>query len=171
MSSSWRTRARIGCARRRSDSSKGLSNNMNALAFTGATSVDEVVAYIETIRRMPALRDDLVGLLAEQSPVYAGRSTNEAERLRGYVLASFETTGLPLAALPYVYEELESGRNPYTVAAAAKAVRGAPSPPESVVPLLVQAVERICSADDAVWFDSYAPAAGRRSPTTALMEL
>jgi len=33
-------------------------------------------------------------MLAEESPFFAGRGTNEAERLRGYILAGFEA-GLP----------------------------------------------------------------------------
>ena len=144
---------------------------MNEPAFGRATSADDIADYIDKVRTTPSQRDVLVDLLAEQSPVYAGRSTNEAERLRGYVLASFETTGLPAAALEYVCEELESGRNPYTVAAAAKAVRGAIVIPDRVVPLLLAAIERIRPADDAVSFDGYSPALGHRSVTTALIEL
>jgi cytochrome oxidase Cu insertion factor (SCO1/SenC/PrrC family) len=144
---------------------------MNVPAFGGGTPADEIAAYIDTVRRTPAQRDALVGLLAEQSPVYAGRSTNEAERLRGYVLASFETTGLPPAALAYVCEELESGQNPYTVAAAAKAIRGADIVPDRLVSLLLRAIDRIRPADDAVSFDSYPSAPSHRPPTTALMEL
>ena len=37
---------------------------------------------------------DSLAMLPEQSPIYAGRGTNEAERLRGYVLSGFETAGL-----------------------------------------------------------------------------
>jgi cytochrome oxidase Cu insertion factor (SCO1/SenC/PrrC family) len=144
---------------------------MNAPPFGSATPAETIVGYIETVRVNAALKDELVALLPEQAPLYAGRSTNEAERLRGYLLASFATTGLPVAALPYVLEELETGRNPYTVAAAARALRGADALPEQVVPLLLQAIEGIRGADDRVWFDSYSPAPGPRPPTTALMEL
>ena len=46
----------------------------------------------------------------ERSPVYRGRSANTVIRMRGYLLAAFEDAGLPEEALPYVFEELESGR-------------------------------------------------------------
>ena len=135
------------------------------------TSLDELIARIEAIRKAPAQRHDLVSLLAESAPVYAGRGSNEVDRLRGYVLASFEATGLPPDALPYVYEELESGQSPYTVAAAARALRGCDAPSENVVPLIVQAIERLRSLDQGVRFDSYPAIMIDRAPTTALSEL
>ena len=60
-------------------------------------------------------------LLPERISLYAGRSANETIRMRGYILAAFEQVELPDAALPYVLEELESGRDAYLVAAAARA--------------------------------------------------
>lgn len=140
-------------------------------AFDGATPVADVVAYVDRVRATPALRDRLVDLLAEQAPIYAGRGTNEAERLRGYLLASFEATGLPPAATEYVLEELESGRNPYTVAAAAKALRGAGSVPERAVALLLAAFARVRLSDDFVRFEGGITAASGGSSTTALMEI
>src|SRR5258708_3697510 len=140
----------------------------------GATPVAGIVAYIDRVRALPGSADDLVDLLAEQSPIYAGRSTNEAERLRGYLLASFELTGLPPRAMSFVIEELESGLNPYAVAAAARAVRGEGSRsslPGIIVPLLLDAIDRIRQSDDLVCFDSHAPPASGASSTTALMEL
>jgi protein SCO1/2 len=125
------------------------------------------------IDRLRALRDTdaLVGLLAEQSPVYAGRGSSEAERLRGYILASFETTELPATALPFVIEELEIGLNPYAVAAAAKALRGGRDLPGQSGKLLLDAIDRIRSSDDVVCFDRSADAWTTEPPTTALMEL
>lgn len=125
------------------------------------------------VDRFRAARDTdaLVGLLAEQSPVYAGRGSSEAERLRGYILASFETTQLPASALPFVVEELEIGLNPYVVAAAAKAVRGARDLPGRITGLLLDAIDRIRSSDDVVRFDRNAAPGTAEPPTTALMEL
>jgi cytochrome oxidase Cu insertion factor (SCO1/SenC/PrrC family) len=140
-------------------------------AFDGATPVEDILAYVDRVRAAPALRDDLVGLLPEQAPIYAGRSANEAERIRGYMLASFETTGLPPAAIDYVLEELESGLNPYAVAAAAKAMRGAHGIPERAAPLLLQAIDRIRFSDDFVGFERGAAGPVGRTSTTALMEL
>jgi cytochrome oxidase Cu insertion factor (SCO1/SenC/PrrC family) len=138
-------------------------------------SAIEAVALVDPFAAIYRLRssrdqDALVCLLAEQSPVYAGRGTGEAERLRGYILASFETTGLPASALPFVIEELEIGLNPYPIAAAAKAVRGARDLPERITALLLDAIERIRTCDDGVCFDRSARP-GDGAPTTALMEL
>jgi cytochrome oxidase Cu insertion factor (SCO1/SenC/PrrC family) len=132
----------------------------------------EAVALLDVFAAVDRLRasrdqDALVGLLAEQSPVYAGRGSGETERLRGYILASFETAGLPASALPFVIEELEIGLNAYPVAAAAKAVRGAHELPERITALLLDAIDRTRTCDDVVCFDRGAGP----SPTTALMEL
>jgi cytochrome oxidase Cu insertion factor (SCO1/SenC/PrrC family) len=140
-------------------------------AFDGATPAEDIAAFADRARKRPMMRDDLVSLLPEQSPVYTGRSANEADRLRGYLMASFEATGLPPAAAGYVLEDLQSGIDPYTVAAAAKALRGAQSIAERAVPLLLAAIERIGLADDFVAFDSWGAAVRGGASTTALMEL
>ena len=86
-------------------------------ARRGASSAADLAARVDAIRLLPDAAATLAAMLAEQSPVYAGRGANEAERLRGYILASFETAGLPPEAIPFVLEELETGQNVYTVAA------------------------------------------------------
>jgi protein SCO1 len=135
----------------------------------------EAVASINPFAKVDRLRashdtEALANLLAEQSPIYAGRGSSEVQRLRGYILASFETTQLPAAALPFVVEELEIGLNPYAVAAAAKALRGARDLPERITVLLLDAIDRIRSSDDVVRFDRGADHS-TEPPTTALMEL
>jgi protein SCO1/2 len=110
-------------------------------------------------------------MLAERSPVFAGRGANEAERLRGYIMASFETVGLPPEAVPYVLEELETGRTPYTVAGAARALRGAGDVPTEAPGLLVGAIARLRDADDYVTFAGFAPAPSGSGRATALTEL
>jgi cytochrome oxidase Cu insertion factor (SCO1/SenC/PrrC family) len=130
----------------------------------------DILASVDDLRSRPDQREAVAALLAEQSPVYAGRSTGDAERLRGYLLASFETIGLPASAMSFVIEELESGLNSYVVAAAAMAMRGARDLPEQIVPLLLEAIERLRGSDDVVCFDYRKPATGD-AQTTALMEL
>jgi len=130
----------------------------------------DIVAIIDGIRRAPARREELVDLLREQSAVYRGLGTQSAERLRGYVLASFEVVGLPDNAMPFVLEELETGLNPYTVAAAAKALRGAGNVPQSAIALLIRAVTRIEGNDDYVQYETLAPADQGEAGTTALVE-
>lgn len=119
-------------------------------------------------------RDALIALLAEQSPVYAGLGSAEAERLRGYAMASFAALGLPTEAVPSVLETLEADYGAYPVAAAAHALRGASSPPEEAVSLLLRAVERVSRRDDIVrfdHFDAYLHDPGTGPPATALMEM
>ena len=136
-----------------------------------AASARDLAARVDEVRRRPDAAGELAAMLAEQSPFFAGRGTNEAERLRGYILASFETAGLPSAAVPFVLEELELGRNPYTVAAAARALRGARELPAEAPALLVGAIARLRAADDLVSFDGFAPAPPPGDAATALTEL
>jgi protein SCO1/2 len=136
-----------------------------------APSAADLAARIDAIRRQPAAAATLTAMLAEQSPLFAGRGTNEAERLRGYILASFETVGLPSEAVPFVLEELETGQNVYTVAAAARALRGTQEPPAEAPALLVAAIERLRRADDIVSFDSFEPLPASGNGPTALAEL
>lgn len=127
--------------------------------------------YVDRARRHPELRDSLVELLPERISLYRGRSTNTTARMRGYLLAAFEEVGLPDAALPYVLEELESGRDAYLVAAAAKALRGLPGRSTDVVDFLLKAIGNIKYSDDALSFDGYLPAWPASNPTTAMDEI
>jgi protein SCO1 len=131
----------------------------------------EVGDNIIALRRAPDRREELVALLPEQSPVYRGLSANAAERLRGFIFASFETVGLPHSAMPFVLEELESGINPYTVAAAAKALRGAAEIPDKTFALLVAAAERIAANDDTVQYETIDPTDRTVQRTSALTEI
>lgn len=134
------------------------------------TPEDEIASLVDRVRGSPRDSDVLVGLLAEQHPLYTGRSANETSRIRGYVLASFASAGLPDAAVPYVVEELESGRSAYLVAAAARAVRGG-ARDARFVPYLFRAIENVKSYDDTVTFDCYRPRWPLRGATTALAEI
>jgi protein SCO1/2 len=113
----------------------------------------------------------LVELLPERIPVYRGRSANTVNRMRGYLLAAFERAGLPEEALPYVLEELESGRDAYLVAAAARALRGRESRGSDALPFLLKATDNIKFVDDAVSFDGYRPSWPLSGHTTALEEI
>jgi protein SCO1/2 len=126
---------------------------------------------VASIRRSPARREELVAMLDEGSPIYQHLGSGEAERIRGFVLASFEKVGLPDSALPFVLEELETGINPYTVAAAARAVRGARRISEETFALLVSAAVRIESNDDYVQYDTIDPGDRATPRTSALAEV
>jgi protein SCO1 len=136
-----------------------------------APSAADLAARVDASRRLPDAAATLAAMLGEQSPLFAGRGANEAERLRGYILASFETAGLPPEAVPFVLEELETGENVYTVAAAARALRGAREVPAEAPALLVGAIERLRRADDLVFFDRFEPVPPSGNGVTALAEL
>jgi protein SCO1/2 len=135
------------------------------------TPEEQVASLVDAVVEDPRRRDDLVGLLPERSPLYAGRSTTATVRMRGYAMAAFERVGLPEAALPYVLDELQNGRDAYLVAAAARALRGFAGSADDAVPFLRQAIENIRDADDAVSFDSYKPRWPAPDRTTAMDEI
>jgi protein SCO1 len=139
--------------------------------LTPDTAEEHIAALVDAVKESPRRRDCLVALLPEQISLYAGRSANATVRMRGYIIAAFGQVGLPAAALPYVLEELESGRDPYLVAAAATALRGLDGPTRQVVPFLLKAIENVRYADDAVSFDSYRPRWPLPNHTTAIEEL
>jgi protein SCO1/2 len=135
------------------------------------TPEETLAAFVDLVRTSPERVTDLVDLLSERHPVYVGRSTNATSRMRGYLLAAFENVGLPSDALPYVFEELETGRDAYLVAAAAKALRGSASPSNSYAPFLATAIKNIRFMDDAVTFEEYKPTWPLKRFTTAMDEL
>lgn len=134
-------------------------------------ALDDVVAYVDSIRESPERREEMVDLLADDCPVYVGRSSNVVERIRAYAMAALGSIGLPPAALPYVLEELETGRNPYSVAAAGAALRGCTAVPDEVVPLILSAIRRLQPTDTSVCFDSFSVAPEHTRSDTALTVL
>jgi protein SCO1/2 len=139
--------------------------------FDKDTPEETIAELTDTVKQSPERRDLLVQLLPERISLYQGRSTNETIRMRGYILAAFEQAGLPDAALPYVLEELENGRDAYLVAGAAKALRGLDSPTSQVVPFLLTAIGNIYYVDDALTFECYKPRWPITNYTTALTEI
>jgi protein SCO1/2 len=135
------------------------------------TPEETIAELADAARQSPERRDLLVRLLPERISLYEGRSANATIRMRGYILAAFEQAGLPDAALPYVLEELENGRDAYVVAGAAKALRGLDSPTSRVVPFLLKAVENVKYEDDALTFECYKPRWPITNHTTALTEI
>jgi protein SCO1/2 len=129
------------------------------------------IAAIDAIPRRPMTAAQLVALLTENSPIFAGRGTNETERLRGHILARFEEAGLPDEGMPFVLEELETGRNPFAVAGAARALRRAPTIPAEAPALLIAALKRLRSGDDVVSFGRSESTPATGGPMTMLGEI
>jgi protein SCO1/2 len=104
----------------------------------------------------------LVALLDEQSSVYEGLGSGEAERVRARIFLALADATLPPAALPFILEELETGSDRVATAAAAIALRGASGPVPETEALLLKAMDRLALADA-----PFAPRPGR----TALQEV
>ena len=128
---------------------------------------DAILKHVRALATDKRAADRLVAMLLEDAPIYAGRRTDEVEQLRAAILGAFARHELPAQALPFVLEELESGGNPQTVAAAAAALRSARQVPSQAAALLIRAVDRFANADDCV--DASHP--DGEQPTTLLSEL
>ena len=127
--------------------------------------------FVDGVRSGIYQRDYLVSSLHSGHAVYQGRGANQVARMRGYLLASFATLGLPDKALVHVLEVLENSQKPYLVAAAAIALRGVERPTEDLVPFLRSAISNVRYRDEAISFVSYAPDWPRTDYTTALAEI
>lgn len=139
--------------------------------FDQHSSEENIAAFVDEVRGNPELRNELLPLLREGHALYKGRGTQECIRLRGYILAAFEVTGLPPAALIFALEDLYNTRSAYLIAGAAKAIRGMAQPHPEVVSYLLEAVVNIRNMDDAVTFDTYKPIWPVSNSTTGLCEV
>ncbi|MEL6105583.1 MAG: SCO family protein [Planctomycetota bacterium] len=132
---------------------RDASGEPTSQSFDNSTPEEAFAAFVDS--RSTDNRSSLVELLRERHPIYSGRSTNSIHRMRGYLMAAFERTGLPGTALPYVLETLESSFHPYTVAGAARALRGVDRVHPSFANYLVKAIFQVWRADQPVSFESY----------------
>jgi len=146
---------------------------MNSVVERAETGYDDVVLLVEACRHHPERRTCLTSFLDERSACYAGRGTDEVDRLRGYILGTFAVVGAPIEALPYIIEELETGIDAYVVAGAARALRGCAMTctPNESADLLLSAIRRIKSNDQYVAFEQFRLSVCLDSSDTALTEL
>lgn len=142
----------------------GSNNSLSA-------DIAHVISEIDQIRRNASRRDELVSYLSERSPVYLGLGSRQAERLRGYIFASFEMLGLPPAAVKHVIEEVETGQDAYSVAGAAIALRGSADRDDRLCVLLKRAADRLATRDEYVRYDKFDMVIGNEANRTALQEI
>jgi protein SCO1/2 len=136
---------------------------MHRCELSGASSEAEFAACVDALDA--EAHDDrvrLIDLLREEHPVYDQRGSATVSLMRGWVLlalARARAGGDALAdqALSFVLEELDTGVEPYLVAAAARALRSCPSARRgpALTPFVMRAIERIRYHDDPVSFDAY----------------
>ncbi len=131
----------------------------------------DVETLVAEVRADPVRRDELLPLLHEGHAVYDGRGESAAVRTRGWVMAAFETVGLPAAAEPAVLETLRTSLDPFAVAAAARAVRGAVAPGPATPAALLDALLAMRGRDDSVSFAGLRPRWPDPAATTALTEV
>ena len=91
--------------------------------------------------------------------------------MRGWVLVALARAEMSDEALPFVLEELDTGVDPYLVAAAAWALRSYPNPGSALAPFVMRAINQIRYHDDPVSFQAYGDYAISSSATSPVREL
>jgi protein SCO1/2 len=129
------------------------------------TAFDAVAAFAE----QAGGADALVGLLPEQSPIYDGLGNAEAERVRARIFAALAGGPLPEAAIPFLLEELETGMDAATSAAAATALARAPGEVPGAEAAMLKALRRLDAADRPLDLEP-GIAGGARNGRTALQQ-
>jgi protein SCO1/2 len=136
-----------------------------------AQSEAEFAALIDALADDPDRRGQLTELLREDHPLYDQRGAATTVRMRGWILLALARAGVSDAALLFVLEELDTGTDPYLVAAAARALRSYPSPSTAFAPFVLRALTNIRSRDDPVSFEGYGEYALSSTGTSPVREL
>ena len=118
-------------------------------------SEEELESVCDNLANDPAQHHQLIDLLREDHPIYDQRGAATVNRMRGWILLTFARIGLPEAALPFVLEELDTGVDPYVVAAAALALRSFPDRNHAFAPFVVRAISNIRYRDEPVSLQTY----------------
>lgn len=144
---------------------------MPRLAVTNALPEPQFAALVDALSADPTRRDELVALLREDHPVYDQRGAAAVVRMRGWILIALGRFGLTDGALLFVLEELDTGRDPYLVAAAAHVLQSYIEPVSDFAPFLVRALNNVRYHDEPVTFDHYGEYATAATDITPVREL
>jgi protein SCO1/2 len=144
---------------------------MHDLAVMSALSEGQFAALVDAMCGDPARRGELTDLLREDHPVFQQRGTATTVRMRGWMLLALARIGLSDATLLFVLEELETGNDPYLVAAAARTLRSYPNPSPAFAPFVIRALVNLRYRDDPVTLESYGGYAASASSTSPVREL
>jgi protein SCO1/2 len=136
------------------------------------TSVDQTTTEMAFAQRVETARDatELLELLREDHRVYAGVAAANVVRMRGWLYLALARHGVPPAALPYLFEELESGHDAYLVAAAAHALRTIPPDPVHAE-FLTAALRNADGRDQPVSFERFGETTTPNAPTSVVGEI
>ena len=133
-------------------------------------SEEEFAGLVDRMASTPDACEQLAELLREDHPCYDQRGSAAIVRMRGWVLRSLAGR-LTDAALVFVLEEIETGADPYLVAAAARALRSYPHTRPAFASCLIRSVNNIRYRNELVTFDAYGEYADSSNGTTPLQEL
>ena len=123
----------------------------------------------EHVEHLPP--DQLLALLPEDHQLYDQRGATTVVRMRGWVMLTLARTSLPDAALPFLLEDLDTGVDPYLVAAAAVALRSYPTPNAAFAPFVARAINNIRYRDERLSLETYGGFAIGTKGTTPVREL
>jgi protein SCO1/2 len=143
---------------------------MDNVATMSGISEPQFAALVDALAD-PERREQLADLLREDHPIYDQRGAATIVRMRGWVLLALGRAGLSDAALIFVLEELDTGVDPYLVAAAARALRSYPSPSAAFAPFVTRALTNIRYRDEPVSFASYGDDVISSTDTSPVREL
>lgn len=136
-----------------------------------APSEHDFAQRVDALCELPQRTAALIELLHEAHPAFQQRSTAATDRMRGWILLALARQPIADAAMVFVLEELDTGRTPYLVACAARALRSAPSPAATMVRFVLNAAANIRDADDYVDLDHFGGLQTGDNSTTAFAEL
>ena len=148
---------------------------MTELESNNSLSEDEFASLITDLAERPAERHQLIELLHEDHPIYDQRGAATIVRMRGWILHTLSKDQIKDDELIFVLEELDTGIDPYLVAAAAKALRSYPNSKRTFAPFVVDALANIRYRDEPVSFSEYGgygdeePTSNGRGPSRTLI--
>ena len=140
-------------------------------ASANLKSEKEFASLVDSIVDRNEGAEQLIEFFQENHSVYDQRGTPAVVRMRGWVMLALSKVGLPESALIYVLEELETGVDPYLVAAAARALRSYPERLPRFAPFLITAISNIRYHDEPLDFGSYGAYSDSGSDTSPVLEL
>lgn len=144
---------------------------MPEVATTVVQSEPQFAALVDALAADPDRREQLTDLLCEDHPLYDQRGTATIIRMRGWILLALARVGISDAALLFVLDELDTGADPYLIAAAAHAVRSLPRPTSALAPFVMRALTNIRYRNEPVSFENYGEYAVSSTGTSPVREL
>jgi len=136
-----------------------------------ALSEPQFAALVDALAADPERRGDLISFLREDHPHYGERGAAAIVRMRGWVLLAIARGEVPDDALIFILEELDTGVDPYLVAAAARALRSCPRPTAALAPFVMRALGNIRYRDEPVSFADYGEYAISPTDASAVSEV